>query len=52
VVSLLAAVKLSNSSIAKNSSLRTRSDRRPQIHQAFLSLAASVICYRIWNNER
>ncbi len=32
--------------------LRTRWDRRPQIHQAFLSLAAGVICYRIWNNER
>jgi transposase len=32
--------------------LRTRWDRRPEIHQAFLSLAAGVICYRIWNRER
>jgi transposase len=31
--------------------LRTRWDRRPKIHQAFLSLAAGVICYRIWINE-
>ena len=31
--------------------LRTRWDRRPEIHQAFLSLAASVICYRIRINE-
>ena len=28
--------------------LRTRWDRKPQIHQAFLSLAASIICYRFW----
>ena len=31
--------------------LRTRWDRRPEIHQAFLSLAAGVICYRIWINQ-
>lgn len=31
--------------------LRIRWDRRPEIHQAFLSLAATVICYRIWSNE-
>jgi transposase len=30
--------------------LHTRWDRRPAIHQAFLSLAASVICYRIWRS--
>lgn len=30
--------------------LRIRWDRRPHIHQAFLSLAAGVICYRIWIN--
>lgn len=29
--------------------LRIRWDRRPNIHQAFLSLAAAIICYRIWN---
>lgn len=29
--------------------LRIRWDRRPEIHQAFLTLAASVICYRIWS---
>lgn len=28
--------------------LRIRWDRRPRIHQAFLTLAAAVICYRIW----
>jgi transposase len=28
--------------------LRIRWDRRPEIHQAFLSLAAAIICYRIW----
>ena len=28
--------------------LRTRWDRKPEIHQAFLSLAAGVICYRLW----
>jgi transposase len=28
--------------------LRTRWDRRPEIHQAFLTLAAAIICYRIW----
>jgi transposase len=31
--------------------LRIRWDRRPEIHQAFLTLAAAVICYRIWINE-
>ena len=31
--------------------LRIRWDRRPEVHQAFLSLAAAVICYRIWINE-
>lgn len=30
--------------------LRTRWDRRPAIHQAFLSLAAGIICYRTWIN--
>jgi transposase len=28
--------------------LRIRWDRSPSIHQAFLSLAAGVICYRHW----
>ena len=32
--------------------LRTRWDRRPAIHQAFLSLAAGIICYRTWINGR
>ena len=32
--------------------LRIRWDRRPDVHQAFLSLAAGIICYRIWINER
>lgn len=32
--------------------LRIRWDRKPEIHQAFLSLAASVICYRIWMNNK
>ena len=32
--------------------LRIRWDRRPEIHQAFLTLAATVICYRFWINER
>ena len=31
--------------------LRIRWDRRPEVHQAFLTLAAAVICYRIWINE-
>lgn len=31
--------------------LRIRWDRRPEIHQAFLSLAAAVVCYRIWINQ-
>lgn len=31
--------------------LRTRWDRKPEVHQAFLTLAAGIICYRIWNNE-
>lgn len=30
--------------------LRIRWDRLPDVHQAFLSLAATVICYRIWIN--
>jgi transposase len=30
--------------------LRIRWDRKPEIHQAFLSLAAAVICYRLWIN--
>jgi transposase len=30
--------------------LRIRWDRRPDIHQAFLSLDAAIICYRRWNN--
>lgn len=28
--------------------LRIRWDRRLKVHQAFLTLAAAVICYRIW----
>ena len=28
--------------------LRIRWDRKPEIHQAFLSLAAGMICYRVW----
>lgn len=31
--------------------LRIRWDRKPIVHQAFLSLAAAVICYRIWSNQ-
>jgi transposase len=31
--------------------LRIRWDRKPEIHQAFLSLAAGVICYRLWINN-
>jgi hypothetical protein len=31
--------------------LRIRWDRKPMIHQAFLSLAAAVICYRIWSRD-
>jgi transposase len=31
--------------------LRIRWDRNPLCHQAFLDLAAAVICYRIWTNE-
>jgi transposase len=31
--------------------LRIRWDRNPLVHQAFLDLAAAVICYRIWINE-
>jgi transposase len=30
--------------------LRIRWDRNPEVHQAFLTLAAAVICYRIWIN--
>ncbi len=30
--------------------LRIRWERSPDRHQVFLSLAATVICYRIWNN--
>jgi len=30
--------------------LRIRWERSPDMHQMFLSLAASVICYRLWNN--
>jgi len=29
--------------------LRIRWDRKPEIHQAFLSLAAGIICYRLWS---
>jgi IS5 family transposase len=28
--------------------LRIRWDRRADVHQAFLDLAAAVICYRLW----
>jgi transposase len=31
--------------------LRIRWDRNPLVHQAFLDLAAAVICYRIWIHE-
>ena len=30
--------------------LRIRWDRKPKVHQAFLTLAAGIICYRIWIN--
>lgn len=30
--------------------LRIRWDRKPETHQAFLSLAAGIICFRIWIN--
>jgi transposase len=30
--------------------LRIRWDRRPEIHQAFLTLAAGIICYKLWLN--
>jgi transposase len=29
--------------------LRIRWDRSPSVHQAFLSLAAAVICFRVWS---
>jgi transposase len=28
--------------------LRIRWDRKPEIHQAFLTLAAGMICFRLW----
>lgn len=28
--------------------LRIRWDRKPEIHQAFLSLAAGIVCFRLW----
>lgn len=28
--------------------LHIRWDRRPEIHQAFLTLAAAIICFRMW----
>ena len=31
--------------------LRIRWDRKPEIHQAFLSLAAGLVCYRLWISE-
>jgi transposase len=31
--------------------LRIRWDRRPDIHQSFLSLAAAVVCFRLWKSE-
>jgi Transposase DDE domain len=31
--------------------LRIRWDRKPEVHQAFLTMAAGVLCYRIWMNE-
>jgi transposase len=31
--------------------LRIRWDRCPDVHQAFLSLAAAVICFRLWKRE-
>ena len=31
--------------------LRIRWDRKPEVHQGFLTLAAAVICYRVWINE-
>ena len=30
--------------------LRIRWERNPDMHQVFLSLAATVICYRLWIN--
>lgn len=30
--------------------LRIRWERSPELHQALLSLAATIICYRIWIN--
>lgn len=30
--------------------LRIRWDRKSNIHQAFLSLGAAMICYRLWSN--
>lgn len=30
--------------------LRIRWERSPELHQALLSLAAAIICYRYWNN--
>jgi transposase len=30
--------------------LRIRWERNPDMHQVFLSLAATFICYRLWNN--
>ena len=31
--------------------LRIRWERNPDMHQVFLSLAATVICYRLWINR-
>ena len=31
--------------------LRIRWDRKPEIHHAFLTLAAIIICYRIWTQQ-
>jgi transposase len=31
--------------------LRIRWERSPELHQALLSLAAAIICYRMWINE-
>jgi transposase len=30
--------------------LRVRWERKTENHQAFLSLAASIVCYRLWSN--
>jgi transposase len=45
------AVERSLSWVHQFRRLRIRWDRRADVHQAFLDLAAAVICYRLWRGE-